>query len=91
LLPFVPGAKFIVNFEDVRGGGIVGTPFFQTRVKKECSDNDYDTGLKQPEKKRQLTAAQVQFLEKNFEVENMLEPKGIIQLAKKLGINNKLC
>ena len=49
----------MVNFEGVERGGIVGTPFFQTRVKKECSDNDYDTGLKRPEKKRQLTVAQV--------------------------------
>ena len=81
----------MVNFEGVGGGGIIGTPFYQTRVKEECSDNDYDTSLKQPEKKRQLTTAQVQFLEKNFKVENMLEPKGMMQLATKLGINNKLC
>jgi len=40
-----------------------------------------------PEKKRRLTPEQVQFLEKNFELENKLEPERKVQLAKELGLH----
>ncbi|CAK7332831.1 unnamed protein product [Dovyalis caffra] len=80
------GAKYMVNFEDVGGGDTVSTPFFQPDVKEESSDDDYDAGLKRPEKKRRLTAAQVQFLEKNFEAENKIEPERKMQLAIELGL-----
>uniref|UniRef100_A0A803QP56 Homeobox-leucine zipper protein n=1 Tax=Cannabis sativa TaxID=3483 RepID=A0A803QP56_CANSA len=36
--------------------------------------------------KRQLSANQVRFLEKNFELENKLEPERKVQLAKELGL-----
>ena len=42
--------------------------------------------LNQPGKKRRLTSEQVQFLERNFEVENKLEPERKVQLAKELGL-----
>lgn len=43
-------------------------------------------GEELPEKKRRLTAEQVQFLEKSFDVENKLEPNRKTQLAKELGL-----
>lgn len=42
-----------------------------------------------PEKKRRLTPEQVQFLEKNFELENKLEPERKVQLAKELGLHSR--
>lgn len=38
------------------------------------------------EKKRRLTFDQVRSLEKNFEIENKLEPERKMQLAKELGL-----
>ncbi|EFJ28668.1 hypothetical protein SELMODRAFT_18196, partial [Selaginella moellendorffii] len=38
------------------------------------------------EKKRRLSVEQVKALEKNFEIENKLEPDRKIQLAKELGL-----
>lgn len=79
------GAKSMVNFRN-DGGDTVDMSFFQPHVKEESSDEDYDAHLKPSEKKRRLTAAQVQFLEKSFEAENKLEPERKMQLAKELGL-----
>ncbi|KAM1027261.1 hypothetical protein ACFX2A_041047 [Malus domestica] len=43
--------------------------------------------LHQPGKKRWLTADQVQFLEKSFDVENKLEPERKVLLAKDIGLH----
>ncbi|KAJ9187551.1 hypothetical protein P3X46_002993 [Hevea brasiliensis] len=83
----VHGAKSVVNFEN--GGGeedTMDTPFFQGIVKEENGDEDFDVCLNPPGKKRRLTAGQVQFLERNFDVENKLDPERKIQLAKELGL-----
>lgn len=61
-------------------------PFFQAVEKEENAEEDYDACFHQPGKKRRLTSEQVQFLEKNFEVENKLEPERKVQLAKELGL-----
>ncbi|KAM3706625.1 hypothetical protein ACB098_03G163900 [Castanea mollissima] len=79
-------SKSIVNFENVNGGDTTARPFFQQLDKDESVDEDYDGCYHQPGKKRRLTVDQVQFLEKNFEVENKLEPDRKIQLAKDLGL-----
>ena len=75
----------MLNFEDVCGSAI-NQPFYRPREIEEAVDNELDRGLHQPEKKRRLTANQVQFLEKSFEVENKLEPERKIQLARDLGL-----
>ncbi|XP_011034211.1 PREDICTED: homeobox-leucine zipper protein HAT5-like isoform X3 [Populus euphratica] len=75
----------MVNFRN-DGGDTVDMSFFQPHVKEESSDEDDDAHLKPSEKKRRLTAAQVQFLEKSFEAENKLEPERKMQLAKELGL-----
>nr|AAF01765.1 homeodomain-leucine zipper protein 57 [Glycine max] len=61
-------------------------PFFQALEKEENCDEDYEGCFHQPGKKRRLTSEQVQFLERNFEVENKLEPERKVQLAKELGL-----
>ncbi|RZR84638.1 hypothetical protein BHM03_00011493 [Ensete ventricosum] len=53
---------------------------------EETADDDFDEYPQRPGKKRRLTADQVEFLEKNFEVENKLEPERKLQLAKDLGL-----
>ncbi|KAF2302419.1 hypothetical protein GH714_036256 [Hevea brasiliensis] len=80
------GAKSMVNFENDGGGDTFDKPFFQASVKEENGDEDFDVCLNPPGKKRRLKASQVQFLERNFEVENKLEPERKIQLAKELGL-----
>ncbi|KAG9451739.1 hypothetical protein H6P81_004643 [Aristolochia fimbriata] len=80
----IHATRTMVNFEDPR----VKVPertFFQPLEQEETGD-DGDDGFHQPEKKRRLTADQVQFLERNFEVENKLEPERKVQLAKDLGL-----
>ena len=59
---------------------------FQQLDKEENEDEDFDACLHQPGKKKRLTANQVQFLEKNFELENKFEPGRKLQLAKELGL-----
>jgi len=75
----------LLNFEDVCGSTI-NQPFYRPREMEEVADDDLDEGLHHPEKKRRLTANQVQFLEKSFEVENKLDPERKIQLAKDLDL-----
>ncbi|KAF7809179.1 homeobox-leucine zipper protein HAT5-like isoform X1 [Senna tora] len=71
-------SKALVDFENVNdrsfesgGGG---------------EEELYDACFHQAGKKRRLTSEQVQFLERNFEVENKLEPERKAQLAKELGL-----
>ncbi|KAG1335458.1 homeobox-leucine zipper protein HAT5 [Cocos nucifera] len=61
-------------------------PFCRPFELEETGDGDLDEGAHQPEKKRRLTADQVQFLERSFEVENKLEPERKVQLARDLGL-----
>jgi homeobox-leucine zipper protein len=49
-------------------------------------DGAEDGGGSQLEKKRRLTFDQVRALERNFEMENKLEPERKMQLAKELGL-----
>lgn len=76
----------MIDFENDGREDTMDTPFFQALVKEESGDEDFDLCLNPPGKKRRLTASQVQFLERNFEVENKLEPERKIQLAKELGL-----
>ncbi|KAL3751650.1 hypothetical protein ACJRO7_012474 [Eucalyptus globulus] len=85
------GSKSVVNFEDVCGGGDTNTaprPYLrQIDLKEEAVEEDYcDGNFQPPGKKRRLSADQVHFLERHFEVENKLEPERKIQLAKDLGL-----
>lgn len=62
-------------------------PFYNTLDAEEAGDEDLlDECVYQPGKKRRLSADQVHFLEKSFEVDNKLEPERKTQLAKDLGL-----
>ncbi|RWW18018.1 hypothetical protein GW17_00018024 [Ensete ventricosum] len=61
-------------------------PLFRPIELEEIYDDESDELLHQPEKKRRLTADQVQFLEKSFEFENKLEPERKLRIAKFLGL-----
>ncbi|KAK9052134.1 hypothetical protein SSX86_028762 [Deinandra increscens subsp. villosa] len=54
--------------------------------KEYNSDEEYENCFRQPEKKRRLSADQVQCLEKCFKEENKLEPERKLQLAKELDL-----
>ncbi|KAF5741015.1 homeobox-leucine zipper protein ATHB-54 [Tripterygium wilfordii] len=72
----VHGPSSMVNFDNVGGGGTMDNP-----------DEELDMhNNQQPGKKRRLSATQVQFLERNFDLENKLEPERKLQLAKELGL-----
>ncbi len=76
----------MVSFEGVRGGNGSNRQFFRSYDHDENGDYDLEDYFHQPEKKRRLSADQVQFLEKSFEVENKLEPERKVQLAKEIGL-----
>lgn len=76
----------MVSFEDVRGKGRNNGSFFRAYDPDENGDDGMDEYFHQPEKKRRLSADQVQFLEKSFEEENKLEPERKTKLAKDLGL-----
>ncbi|XP_042499103.1 homeobox-leucine zipper protein HAT5-like isoform X2 [Macadamia integrifolia] len=80
------GSSTMVNFEDFGRRNQPDKSFFRSLEQEDNGDDDLDECFHQPEKKRRLTADQVQFLEKNFEVENKLEPERKIQLARDLGL-----
>lgn len=82
--PGFNGSRSMFNFEEACGGSI-NQHLYRTRELEEAED-DFNEGLHQPEKKRRLTANQVLFLEKSFEVENKLEPERKFQLAKDIGL-----
>ena len=52
----------------------------------EDGEDGGDDCSQQVEKKRRLTFDQVRSLERNFEIENKLEPERKMQLAKELGL-----
>ncbi|XP_010925357.1 homeobox-leucine zipper protein HAT5 [Elaeis guineensis] len=80
------GSMPMMNFEDVHGSRPEQACWGPFEL-EETGDEDLDEGVHQPAKKRRLTADQVQFLERNFELENMkLEPERKVQLARDLGI-----
>lgn len=74
-----------VNLADVCGH-TTNRPTY--RPLDEAGDEDivFEEGVHQPEKKRRLSADQVQFLERCFELENKVEPERKAQLAKDLGL-----
>lgn len=79
----------MMSFEDVRGGNkgcSNSRSFFRAFDLDESCDDGMDEYFHQPEKKRRLSAEQVQFLEKSFEVENKLEPDRKTKIAKDLGL-----
>ncbi|KAA8540926.1 hypothetical protein F0562_024936 [Nyssa sinensis] len=85
--PSFLGSRSMVSFEFVnKGNSRSDRSFFHSFEQEENGDEDLEEYFHQPEKKRRLTADQVQFLERSFEVENKLEPDRKIQLAKDLGL-----
>ncbi|ESR51812.1 hypothetical protein CICLE_v10032229mg [Citrus x clementina] len=80
------GPQSKANFENVGEGSAARAPPFQSLDNEDNAYVDFDGWLGQSGKKRRLTATQVQFLERNFEVENKLEPERKVQLAKELGL-----
>ncbi|CAM6028966.1 unnamed protein product [Sphagnum balticum] len=58
---------------------------FSESSRKNDGGDEY-CGLHNAEKKRRLTFDQVRSLERNFELENKLEPERKMQLAKELGL-----
>ncbi|KAF8399412.1 hypothetical protein HHK36_015276 [Tetracentron sinense] len=83
--PSFYGSGSMVSFENVNGENTLDS-FLRPLDQEEKEDEVLDDCFHQPEKKRRLRANQVQFLERNFEVENKLEPERKIQLAKDLGL-----
>ncbi|XP_038986381.1 homeobox-leucine zipper protein HAT5-like [Phoenix dactylifera] len=79
------GSMSMMNYEDVLGNRLE-QPFWRPFELEETGDEDLDEGVHQPVKKRRLTADQVQFLERTFELENKLEPETKVQLARDLGL-----
>ncbi|XAR65447.1 hypothetical protein NMG60_11009583 [Bertholletia excelsa] len=91
--PFLPGPsssflgkRSIVSFADVDKGNRWDRSFFRSFDQEENVDDEWDEYFQQTEKKRRLTADQIQFLERSFEADNKLEPERKIQLAKELGL-----
>ncbi|KAG6412255.1 hypothetical protein SASPL_124928 [Salvia splendens] len=79
-----PGA--MVSFGAVGRDNGSGNSFYQSFEMQENGDEYLDDYFSQPEKKRRLSADQVQFLERSFDVENKLEPERKLQLANELGL-----
>ncbi|KAG6396540.1 hypothetical protein SASPL_142691 [Salvia splendens] len=80
-----PKFHAMVNFEQARGER--SSRSRQSDGGAENCEDEFDSSLLHPpEKKRRLTAEQVQFLEKSFAVENKLEPDRKTELAKKIGL-----
>ncbi|KAJ8773770.1 hypothetical protein K2173_006420 [Erythroxylum novogranatense] len=75
-------AKSMVDFDNFGDQTIL-----QPLVKEETGVEDFDAYLNPASKKRRLSTCQVQFLERNFAVENKLEPERKVQLAKELGLH----
>ncbi|XVE84913.1 hypothetical protein DITRI_Ditri17bG0049700 [Diplodiscus trichospermus] len=81
------GQKPIIDCENVNGVDTRDMPFFkQLENDQENGDDAFDLSCQPPGKKRRLTVAQLQFLERSFEVENKLEAERKVQLAKELGL-----
>lgn len=80
------GKRSMVSFEDNNGGKRTDGSLFHLFDPEDNIDDELDEYLHQHEKKRRLTPSQIQFLEKNFELDNKLEPERKIQLAKEIGL-----
>ncbi|KAJ0959990.1 hypothetical protein J5N97_000246 [Dioscorea zingiberensis] len=76
----------MMSFEGARGGNGLKRSVFQQYEHEDNCDEEFEEYFHQPGKKRRLTADQVQFLEKSFDLENKLEPERKILLAKDLGL-----
>lgn len=76
----------MVSFEGEGVKGCNNRSFFGAFDMDENGDECVDEYFHQPDKKRRLSANQVQFLEKSFEEENKLEPERKTKLAKDLGL-----
>lgn len=83
--PVFNGSRSVANLGEVIGN-VPKRPFYTTLEQEETGDEELEDCFHPPEKKRRLTAEQVQFLERSFEVENKLEPERKSQLAKDLGL-----
>ncbi|GMP33529.1 hypothetical protein CsSME_00006811 [Camellia sinensis var. sinensis] len=84
--PSFLGSSSMVSFKDGNLGKRSERSFFCSFDQEDNEDDELDEYFQQPEKKRRLTPDQVQFLERNFEADNKLEPERKIQLAKDLGL-----
>lgn len=86
--PIFHGSASMVNFNQSQGQKGKKRSIVSQLDKEEIGSNEdgYDMCFRQTEKKRRLLPKQVEFLEKNFEVENKLEPERKIQLAKEIGL-----
>ncbi|KAI8528955.1 hypothetical protein RHMOL_Rhmol12G0188400 [Rhododendron molle] len=80
------GKRSMVSFEDNNGGKGTDGSLFHLFDPEEYIDEELDEYLHHNEKKRRLTPSQIKFLEKNFELDNKLEPERKIQLAKDIGL-----
>ncbi|KAG0558425.1 hypothetical protein M758_10G025500 [Ceratodon purpureus] len=79
------------GLEDAIAGCGQKRPYYPTfeggALEEPDEDVDEDLGFSHPvEKKRRLSFDQVRSLERNFEMENKLEPERKMQLAKELGL-----
>ncbi|KAL2636177.1 hypothetical protein R1flu_007656 [Riccia fluitans] len=79
------------GLEEAVMGGRVGQkrpfyPIFDTSEENGGDDDGGEDCSHHVEKKRRLTVDQVRSLEKNFELENKLEPERKMQLARELGL-----
>lgn len=83
--PVFNGSRSVANLGEVIGN-VPKRPFYTTLEQEETGEEELEDCFHPPEKKRRLTAEQVQFLERSFEVENKLEPERKIQLARDLGL-----
>ncbi|KAG0581432.1 hypothetical protein KC19_4G251000 [Ceratodon purpureus] len=96
--PGLQAPRHVGGLEDtvtMQGGVGQKRPFFATYDGPTVEDgpedgddggDDLSPGGSQLEKKRRLTFDQVRSLERNFEMENKLEPERKMQLAKELGL-----
>ncbi|KAF3788460.1 Homeobox-leucine zipper protein [Nymphaea thermarum] len=81
LLPICPTSE-----EKNGGGGSSYSRSFQSILDGFDEDDCSEEGGRIQEKKRRLTVDQVKALEKNFELENKLEPERKVKLAQELGL-----
>ncbi|XP_057791967.1 homeobox-leucine zipper protein HAT5-like [Salvia miltiorrhiza] len=80
------GSNTMLNFGAVGGVKRSRNMLFSSLDQEEFGEEYLDEYFNQQEKKRRLTADQVQFLERSFEADNKLEPERKVQLANELGL-----
>ncbi|XP_073114959.1 homeobox-leucine zipper protein HAT5-like [Elaeis guineensis] len=79
------GLKSMMNIENAHGITNEGS-FYRSLDLDETGGVNLEEFCHQPDKKRRLTADQVELLEENFALDNKLELERKIQLAKDLGL-----